>query len=153
MGQGFRQERLRPPIHGWHIVRCPNYVAQEQMLFRPDARRYEAGTVNLASLVGLQSALEMLIEVGIENIAAELLRKRGWLALALQTNGCHVLQADAPSANAGGTITFHRPGADLRTLHQKLLEANIVRSLRADRSGQRYLRLSPHFHNTDAELS
>ena len=28
----------------------------------------------------------------------------------------------------------------------------IVTSLRADRSGKKYLRLSPHFYNTDAEL-
>jgi cysteine desulfurase / selenocysteine lyase len=27
-----------------------------------------------------------------------------------------------------------------------------VASLRTDRAGQRYLRLSPHFYNTDAEL-
>ncbi len=147
------QERLRPPIYGWHNVRCPNYVAQEQMVFRPDARRYEAGTANLAGLAGLQSALELLLEVGIDNIAAELLRKRAWLVPALQAKGCTVLQADAPPANASGIVTFHRPGADLSALHQKLLEANIVTSLRADRSGQRYLRLSPHFYNTDAELS
>ena len=146
------QERLRPPIYGWHNVRCPNYVAEEQMVLRPDARRYEAGTANLAGLAGLQSALELLLEIGIENIAAELLRKRAWLVPALQAKGCEVLQADAPPANASGIITFHRPGADLPAFHQKLLEANIVTSLRADRSGQRYLRLSPHFYNTDAEL-
>src|SRR5881296_3099924 len=44
------QERLRPPVYGWHNVRCPNYVAQEQMALRPDARRYEAGTANLLGL-------------------------------------------------------------------------------------------------------
>jgi len=147
------QERLRPPVYGWHNVRCPNYVAQEQMELRPDARRYEAGTANLAGLAGLQSALELLLEVGIENISAELLRKRTWLVPALQAKGGEVLQADAPPANASGIITFHRPGADLPALHHKLLAANIVTSLRADRSGQRYLRLSPHFYNTDAELS
>ena len=36
--------------------------------------------------------------------------------------------------------------------HQRLQQAHIVTSLRADRQGQRYLRLSPHFYNTDAEL-
>jgi selenocysteine lyase/cysteine desulfurase len=33
-----------------------------------------------------------------------------------------------------------------------LSEANILASLRVDRKGRRYLRLSPHFYNTDAEL-
>src|SRR5436309_6000022 len=107
------QERLRPPIYGWHNVRCPNYVAQEQMVLRPDARRYEAGTANLLGLVGLQAALELLLELGIDNIATELLRKRAWLVPALQAKGYTVLQAGAPPEHASAIVTFHRPGADL----------------------------------------
>ena len=146
------QERLRPPIYGWHNVRCPNFVAQEQLALRPDARRYEAGTANLLGLAGLQAALELLMEIGVENIAAELLRKRAWLVPSLQAKGYTVLQPDAPPANASGIVTFYRPGVELPGLHQKLLEKKIVTSLRADRSGRHYLRLSPHFYNTDAEL-
>jgi len=146
------QDGLQPQVYGWHNVRCPNYVAQEQISFRPDARRYEAGTANLLGLAGLQASLEFLLELGIDNIAQELLRKRAWLTPALQAKGYTVLQAEAPPAHASAIISFHRPGVDLPALHQKLLEAKIVTSLRADRAGQRYLRLSPHFYNTDAEL-
>ncbi len=147
-----RQEQLRPPIYGWHNVRCPDFVAQEQLVYPPDARRYEAGTTNLLGLVGLHAALELVLELGVENIAAELLRKRAWLVPALQAKGYSVLQAGAPPAHASGIISFHRPGADLAALHQRLLEANIVTSLRSDRSGRKYIRLSPHCYNTDAEL-
>src|SRR4029079_18050107 len=38
------QERLKPPIYGWNNVRCPNYVAQEQIVFRTGSHRFEAGT-------------------------------------------------------------------------------------------------------------
>jgi selenocysteine lyase/cysteine desulfurase len=147
-----RQEELRPAVYGWHNVRCPNYVAQEQITFRTDARRYEAGSANLLGLAGLEAALELLLEIGVENIAAELLRKRALLVPALQAKGYEVLQAQSPAAHWSGIVTFHKPGADLPALHQKLLERKIVTSLRADRSGQRYIRLSPHFYNTDAEL-
>jgi cysteine desulfurase/selenocysteine lyase len=41
------QEKLNPPIYGWHNVRCPNFVAQEQIVFRNGAAKYEAGTHNL----------------------------------------------------------------------------------------------------------
>src|SRR5437870_2740980 len=41
------QELLHPTVFGWHNVRCPNYVAQEAIVFRADARRYEAGSQNL----------------------------------------------------------------------------------------------------------
>lgn len=146
------QEKLRPSVFGWHNVRCPNYVAQEQMVHPPDARRYEAGSANLLGLVGLHAALELLLEVGVANISQELQRKRAWVLPALQAKGYTVLQAEAPAAHASGIITFYKAGADLPQVHQRLLEKNIITSLRADRSGQRYIRLSPHFYNTDAEL-
>jgi selenocysteine lyase/cysteine desulfurase len=88
----------------------------------------------------------------VENIERELLRKRAKLAPALQAKGWTVLQADAPAENGSGIVSFHRPGADLAALHQKLTEAAVVTSLRTDRTGQKYIRLSPHFYNTDAEL-
>jgi cysteine desulfurase / selenocysteine lyase len=146
------QERLAPMVYGWNNVRCPNYVAQEDIEFRDSAQRYEAGTHNLLGVVGLRAALELVRELGIDSIAAELLRKRSWLVPALQDKGCVVVQADAPAANASGIISFFKPGADLQALQQKFEAANIIASLRADRSGQRYIRLSPHVYNTDAEL-
>jgi len=146
------QEQVHPGAYGWNNVRCPNYVAQERMDFRAGPARFEPGTYNLLGLVGLKAAMELLLEVGIENIAAELLRKRAWLVPALQAKGLLVLHPEAPAANASGIVSFYRPGADMAAVHQRLTDAGIVTSLRADRAGQRYIRLSPHFYNTDAEL-
>jgi selenocysteine lyase/cysteine desulfurase len=149
------QETLVPKIYGWHNVRSPGFVAQEKFAFPPDGRRYETGTANLPGLAGMQAALELLLEAGVENIAAELLRKRAWLVPALQQKGWTVLQADAPPPNAGAIITFCRAGAepaDLAGLHQKLRQAGVEMSLRGDRAGRQYLRISAHFYNTDNEL-
>ena len=150
--RGAVQERITPPIYGWHNVRCPNYVAQEQLVFRSGSQKYEAGTHNLLGIVGLVAAMELILELGVENIARELLRKRARLVPALQAKGCTVLQADAPAENGSGIVSFHRPGSDLAALHQKLTDAGVVTSLRGDRTGQQYIRLSPHYYNTDAEL-
>ena len=146
------QEKLDPRVYGWNNVRCPNYVAQEQIVFRKDAHRFEAGTQNLLGIVGMHAAMELILEIGVENIAAELLRKRKWLAPALQSKGYTVVKADAGPEIASGIVTFHREGADLPALHQKLETAGVMTSLRTDRKGNRYIRLSPHFYNTDAEL-
>ena len=150
--RGSLQESITPPIYGWHNVRCPNYVAQEHVVFRSGPQKYEAGTHNLLGIVGLVAAMELILELGVENIARELLRKRALLVPALQAKGCTVLQADAPAENASGIVSFHRPGSDLAALHQKLTDAGVVTSLRGDRAGQQYIRLSPHYYNTDAEL-
>src|SRR6266436_1764183 len=88
------QEQLNPPIYGWHNIRCPNYVAQEQIVFRNGAQKYEVGTHNLLGLVGLVAAMELILEVGVENIAPELLRKRTLLKPALQAKGYIVLQPE-----------------------------------------------------------
>ena len=146
------QEKLNPPLYGWNNVRCPSFVAQEQLVLRPGAEKYEAGTQNLLGIVGLTKAMELLLEVGVENIASELLRKRAWVVPALQAKGYSVLHAEASPENSGGIITLFKPGEDLTALHQKLSEANVIASLRADRAGQNYIRLSPHFYNTDTEL-
>jgi selenocysteine lyase/cysteine desulfurase len=146
------QSHLNPPVYGWHNVRCPNYVAQEQIVYRSGAKKFEAGTHNLLGLAGLNEAMTMLLELGVDNIARELLRKRAWLVPALQAKGYSVLNAEAAQENASAIFTFFKMDADLPALHQKLGEAKIMTSLRHDRAGQQYLRLSPHFYNTDAEL-
>src|SRR5271155_5673436 len=62
------QEKLNPPIYGWHNIRNPNFVAQEKIEFRNDARKFEAGTQNLIGVTGLIAAMELALEIGIENI-------------------------------------------------------------------------------------
>ena len=146
------QEKLNPPVYGWHNVRNPDFVAQETIEFRQGAAKFEAGTHNLVGLAGLVAALELALEIGVDNIAAELLRKRAWLVPALQAKGCTVLNAKPKPENASGITSFFVPGKNLAELNQKLAAAGVVASLRTDRQGQNYLRLSPHFYNTDAEL-
>ncbi len=146
------QARLEPIVHGWHNLRSPDFLSLEELSYKTDARKYEVGTHNFIGMFGLKAALELLLELGIEKIAAELARKRQWLIPALQSKGYTVLHAQAPAENQGGIITFFNPDADMAALHAKLETADIVTSLRTDRSGQKYLRLSPHFYNTDAEL-
>ena len=147
------QRQLRPPVWGWNNIRCPDFVAQEALEFQPDARRFEAGSTNLLGLVGLRAALDLVLEIGPDNIAAELLRKRAWLVPALQAKGWTVLEANAAPLNQSGIISICRPDTDIAAVHERLTAARIITSLRTDRAHRRYLRLSPHFYNTDAELS
>ncbi len=147
------QERLRPELHGWHNIECPDFVAQEELKFKPDARRYEVGSANLLGLVGLHAALELIHEIGVDDIAAELLRKRDWFAPALQAKGFEVVHADASRENCSGAVTVQREGADMDALHAMLAENNVMASVRSDRRGRKYLRFTPHYYNTDAEMN
>jgi cysteine desulfurase/selenocysteine lyase len=146
------QEKLNPPVYGWHNVRNPNFVAQDKIEFRSGAAKFEAGTHNLIGLVGLLAAMELALEIGVEEIARELLRKRAWLVPALQAKGYTVLNAEAKPENASSITAIHQPGQDMAALYEKLSDNGVIASLRTDRKAQKYLRLSPHFYNTDAEL-
>jgi selenocysteine lyase/cysteine desulfurase len=146
------QTELQPTTFGWHNVACPGFVAQPELQLRRDARRYEAGSHNLLGMVGLHASLELLLELGLAQISAELLRKREWLVPALLTRGFEVLQPAPPAGQASAIISFSSTGTDMPALHQKLRESGIVTSLRKDREGRNFIRISPHFYNTDEEL-
>ena len=147
------QDRLQPIVHGWNNVRCPDFVTSDHIKFRADARRYEAGSQNLLGLAGLRSAFALLEEVGIEAIADDLARKRAWLSAALKARGCDVLFPDLPPAHAAGITAFSDPREETVALHARLAAAGVVTSLRTQRDGRRWIRLSPHYYNTDAELN
>ena len=144
--------QIRPVVHGWHNLQCPDFLTQDDLVFHEGARRYEAGTHNFLGLHGLKASLELIQEVGVEAIAAELARKRSLLVPALAAKGYTVLQGEAHADNAGGITSFHREGTDMRALHQKLKAAGIGTSCRILPGGQAVVRISPHFYNTDDEL-
>jgi selenocysteine lyase/cysteine desulfurase len=117
---------------------------------RTDAGRYEAGSFNILGIAGLNAALELLLEVGIDNIVGDLRNKREWLVSALLGKGFEVLCPEPE--NAGGITSCWREGEDMKALGDKLMAEGIVASVRGDRAGRDYLRFSPHFYNTQAEL-
>lgn len=147
------QEKLRPVVHGWHNVRCPDFVAREEIKFRSGAARYEPGSHSMLGLAGLHAALTLIREIGVETIGAELLLKRALMVPALRERGWEVVGADNPVPNQSGIVSITRPDADLQAIHARLTDSGIITSLRTDRAGRRYLRFSPHFYNTDAELA
>mgnify|MGYP001244734797 FL=1 len=144
------QDRLAPQAFGWNNVRCPNYVAQETMNLRSDARRYEAGSFNILGIAGLNAALGLLLEVGIAAIAADLAAKRTDLTAARQAKGYEVFFPEGQQT--GGITSCWREGTDMKVVGERLAAENIIASVRGDRAGRDYLRFSPHFYNTSSDL-
>jgi selenocysteine lyase/cysteine desulfurase len=150
-----RQERqvdLTPILNGWNNVRCPQFISQEAIDYRRDARRFEAGSHNLLGLAGIRAAFLLLEEIGVQSISQDLLEKRRWLVGALQARGCEVLMPTPPAENTSGITTFRVPGQDTAQIHRGLTESGVVASLRSTRDGQNWLRFTPHYYNTLDEL-
>jgi len=144
-------EICRPTLLGSWNIKAPGYVAQQEIEFHPTAQRYEPGTMNLIGISGMKAAIDLLLEIGIGRIAERILAIRARLIDGLRKFGFAVLgPTDGP--NASGIITVSRPGTDMRALFERLTSEQIVCSPRQDRKGRQYIRFSPHFYNTQAEI-
>ena len=144
-------ELLRPTLLGAWNVESPNFITQEEIGFFDTARRYEPGVLNVAGIYGMKAGLEMLAAVGVEKIAERILALKKHLVDALLPSGFEIT-GPKEGPNASGITTFYHPGADMAALYRKLEENRVVASLRFDRAGRSYIRLSPHFYNTIEEL-
>ena len=58
---------------GWNSASCPDFIAQKTVTFRSDARRYEPGSLNLVGIIGLRAALQLVLELGIQEIESRVL--------------------------------------------------------------------------------
>src|ERR1700681_2838183 len=105
------QEQVEPVEFGWTNVAGYNDYASRDMTLRPDAGRYECGTLNTIGCYGLRASVAFLLEVGIENMspAIQALGDRVWdgvTALGFETLGKR-----SPETGAG-IVSFRKPGVE-----------------------------------------
>jgi selenocysteine lyase/cysteine desulfurase len=146
------QEMLRPSLLGAWNVKSPNFVAQDDVQFERGGRRYEPGVLNAAGIVGMKAGLEMLLELGIENISARLLALKQYLVPKLEVLGFTVLPPHNGTAASSITTATRDGGVPLDRVFEHLAQNHVVVSLRHNRAGRAHLRFSPHFYNTEAEI-
>jgi selenocysteine lyase/cysteine desulfurase len=147
-------EKLKPSLLGSWNVDSPNFIAQDKIAFYPGARRYEPGSLNVPGILAMRASMELILEVGVPEIAARILQLREYLIKAMGEIGYETyLPEPVEKANRSGIISF-KLGAEDRSLRlaERVAEAGISVSLRHNRAGEKLLRVSPHFYNTEAEL-
>ncbi len=144
-------ELLRPTLLGAWNVHSPNFIAQDEIRFVPTAQRYEPGVLNIGGIYGMAAALEMFGRYGMVAVAAQLLQLKATLLRGLDELGAEIY-GPREGALASGITTFRFPGVSGAKLFAALEAARIVASLRHNRKGDEYLRFSPHFYNTEAEI-
>ncbi len=146
------QEMLRPSLLGAWNVKSPNFIAQDEVQFEQGGRRYEPGVLNAVGIIGMKAALEMLQEIGIDNISARLLKLKAHLVPKLEALGFSVLPPTLGAYASGITTATRSSGASLEKIFEHLTSNRVVVSLRHNRAGVPHLRFSPHFYNTESEI-
>lgn len=130
-------------------------MASFKLEIRPDARRFEVGSVDYASCYAADAALDLIFSIGPDAIEAHTLRladrmRRGLAALGLEVTGLRA--HDRPShivtvgrLGCGGHEVTDDPW--LRAISQRLKDASVAHTIRRG-----MLRFAFHIFNTDQEV-
>jgi len=147
-----RFAECRPTLLGSWNIKSPNFVSQPEIEFYETAQRYEPGVLNVTGIYGMKASLEMLLGVGIDEVARLILDVSDYLHGELAELGFEFLSAPRDHAWRSGIVTARHPKKSSAELFAALEKANIVASLRANRAGEEWLRFSPHFYNTRGDM-
>ena len=139
-------EELRLSVAGWHSVAEPLRFEELRWELQPDASRFEPGSLDRVAAVGLGAALDLLLEVGLDRVAARIQELTEYLLAGLDARGIPVLSPRDPAARSG-IVTCGTGREAPAAAAQRLHDAGICVSARGGG-----LRASPHFYNTEEEL-
>ena len=140
------QEQVRPIEFGWTNVAAYHDYASRDMTLRGDAGRYECGTLNTIGCFGLAASLELLLEVGIGEIAPVVQSLGDRIAAGVRAKGYELLGDRTPETGAG-IVSFRKPGSEAGELVHRLRSAGIATAARAG-----WVRTSPHFYIQPQEI-
>ncbi len=136
---------LKPGMTGWMAHQRPFAFEVEEMDWREDAFRFLSGTPAIPSLYANRPGIEIIRQVGVENIRAKSMHQTALLIELAQEAGFEVNSPVVPETR-GGTVTVNPPHA--YEVSRALLARNIVIDYRANAG----IRVSPHFYNSDDEV-
>lgn len=140
-----RQNEVAPVEFGWTNVAGYNDYSSRDMALRPDAGRYECGTLNTVGIYGLGAAIEFVREIGVEVIGSQVLSLAGRLAEGARSKGYEPIREHS-TATGSGIVSFRNDG-DPAEVIQRLRERKMIGALR-----QGWVRLAPHFYQTLDEM-
>jgi selenocysteine lyase/cysteine desulfurase len=140
------QDRVEPVEFGWTNVAEYNDYASRDMTLRPDAGRYEPGTLNTIGCFGLRTAIEFLLEVGVGEIGPVVQNLGDRIAVGVRALGYEVMCRRTQETGAG-IVSFRKEGLEATEIVQRLRAARISAAPRAG-----WVRTSPHFYVSPSDI-
>lgn len=144
------REWLRPNVIGWRSDqswRSVEALHGGAPRFKASAEKYEGGMLAFPSLIGMQSSLSLLEEIGRERIESRVLQLADYVRDRFLSMGAEEFRA-MPNSLRTQICLLKIPGVDSSALAQGLGEQRVHISARRE-----YLRISPHFYNDEDDIN
>jgi len=138
-------EEIYPITVGWgNMVNAAEFMNYE-FAFRPNAQRFEEGSLNTMSIHAFGAALGLLLETGIENIENRVMMLGDKILKQLNQRGIKIYSSTL-SGERSGNISFVM-SEDISELYGWMLKKKVKLTVRDG-----LVRLSPHFYNSEDEV-
>ena len=147
-----RFEICRPTLLGSWNVKSPDFQAQSVIEFEEGGRRYEPGVLNVAGIYGMRASINLIRTQGLDSVSSLILERRDQLEQGLSSLGFEFLSPRSHEALRSGILTTRHPAKDPSLLFAALEHAHVSASCRKTRDHGTWLRFSPHYYNTAAEI-
>ncbi|MFN7926415.1 MAG: aminotransferase class V-fold PLP-dependent enzyme [Blastocatellia bacterium] len=139
-------ERIQPTVVGWTSVKQPFDFTRREKEFADGARRFEPGALNTAGIMGLGASIELMLQLGGEQIERYLLELTTYLCEQLAARGYRIVSSRA-AGEASAVVCCEHEKYTAEYLWEALERQRIIVTPRLGR-----LRISPHFYNTRDDL-
>lgn len=142
---------LIPPVLGANSMDGGLSAGNDELMLSPTASRFEPGATPTATMLGMRAAIRHLLNVGIDNVWAQLDAVTAYLCDALTDIGCRVFSPRGESERSG--IVIFDPPEDLAAREtvdetwERMQESGIITAVRFGR-----LRASPHFYTPESDI-
>jgi kynureninase len=139
-------KKLEPAFTGWIGHENPFAFEIGPTRYTPGIYRFTQGTPNVPALKVAQPGLKIIREIGIGNIREKSKRQT---ALLMELAAQHGWRVNTPreAERRAGTVSIDMPNA------QQVCAELLKRDILVDYRPQAGVRFSPHFYNTDEEIT
>jgi selenocysteine lyase/cysteine desulfurase len=137
---------LRPLSVGAHSVIHDQDYTRIELRLKESAARYEGGSLNVPGMLGFGASMQLLIELGAENVAAAVLDITDYLCERIAELGLGVV-SPRQGEQRSGIVSLEFPDADLLDVRRHCLAQGVALACRAGR-----IRVSPHGYNTREDV-
>ncbi len=144
-------ERLRAIGIGWNSVENRHRFESIALKLRPEAARFEGGTLNTPGFLGLGASIDLLMEYGLSSestaLADRVLELGDYACESLQRIGAKITSHRGPKCSSG-IISFLPPRGEPMAVRSHCKDQGIVLSCRNG-----WLRIALHAFNNEEEIA